>query len=134
MTKSTQYPQVLNALVEMQNSLIYAARRSVLQSAESLIVNLEHLLQQSLETIEKLNGEVMTLKLERSRDCRTEAKLFLEALDAFNALQKTKGWAGMGGPVGSTGDRFRAAERMHKARRVLEVKLHNPQPPRKIRS
>lgn len=127
----TQYPQVLNALVEMQNSLLYAARRSVLQSAENIIVNLEHLLQQSLETIGKLNGEVATLKLEKYRDCRAEAKLFLEAMDAFNALEKTKGWAGMGGHVGSTGDRFRAAERMHQARIALERKLDRPLPPKK---
>lgn len=125
----TQYPQVLNALVEMQNSLLYAARRSVLQSAESIIVNLEHLLQQSLETIGKLNGEVATLKLEKSQDCRVEAKLFLEAMDAFNALEKTIGWAGMGGHVGSPSERFRTAERMHKARRALEVKLNNPDGP-----
>ena len=40
MTKS-QYASTLNALDEMQQSMIYAARRNVLSDAERIIVQLE---------------------------------------------------------------------------------------------
>ncbi len=45
----TQYPLVLNALHEMQGSLLYAARKDVLASAEQIITHLEGLLNEVIE-------------------------------------------------------------------------------------
>lgn len=44
----TQYPLVLNALHEMQGSLLYRARKDVLASAEQIITHLEQLLNEAI--------------------------------------------------------------------------------------
>jgi hypothetical protein len=51
-----EYKDLLNALVEMQASHHYAARKSVLISAEHAIVNLEQRLQQALAKIKDLEA------------------------------------------------------------------------------
>jgi len=45
----TQYPLVLSALHEMQGSLLYAARKDILASAEQIITHLERLLNEVIE-------------------------------------------------------------------------------------
>lgn len=87
----SQHAAILNALDVMQGSVIYAARRDILQQAECIIVSQENALAEKDEEIARLKQELQHWTFERYRQLETdldqvigEAVKFADRLEALN--------------------------------------------------